>query len=156
MKWLTCCNIELTDLLKLWADLLQLCSGWPATTSWVAAQLWARWPDLSVSWLTCWNYGLVQYAYGSCCIYGLDDLHLWAGWPTLTMTWLSATSMCCLTCCNYELTEILQPVLRIWIRVRIHRIHMFLGFPDPDPLVRGMDLDLDPALDPDPFIIMQK
>jgi hypothetical protein len=27
---------------------------------------------------------------------------------------------------------------------------MFLGLPDPDPLVRGMDPDLDPALDPDP------
>ncbi len=24
-------------------------------------------------------------------------------------------------------------------RIRIHRIHMFLGLPDPDPLVRGMD-----------------
>jgi hypothetical protein len=37
----------------------------------------------------------------------------------------------------------LQPVLRI---------HMFLGLldPDPDPLVRGMDSDPDPALDPDP------
>jgi hypothetical protein len=29
-------------------------------------------------------------------------------------------------------------------------IHMFLGLPDPDPLVRGMDPD------PDPSIIMQK
>jgi hypothetical protein len=29
--------------------------------------------------------------------------------------------------------------------IRIHRIHMFLGLPDPDPLVRGMD----PAPDPD-------
>jgi hypothetical protein len=29
------------------------------------------------------------------------------------------------------------------------RIHMFLGLPDPDPLVRGMDPD------PDPSIIMQ-
>ena len=28
------------------------------------------------------------------------------------------------------------------------RIHMFLGLPDPDPLVRGMD--------PDPSIIMHK
>ncbi len=35
----------------------------------------------------------------------------------------------------------------LWIR-----IHMFLGLPDPDPLVRGMDPD--PA--PDPSIIMQK
>jgi hypothetical protein len=35
---------------------------------------------------------------------------------------------------------------------RIHRIHMFLGLPDPDPLVRGMD----PDPDPDPSIIMQK
>jgi hypothetical protein len=31
--------------------------------------------------------------------------------------------------------------------IRIHCIHMFLGLPDPDPLVRGMD--------PDPFIIKQ-
>ncbi len=37
-------------------------------------------------------------------------------------------------------------------RIRIHRIHVFLGLPDPypDPLVRGMDPDPDPALDPDP------
>ncbi len=35
------------------------------------------------------------------------------------------------------------------------RIHMFLGLPDPDPLVRGMDLDPDLAPDPDPSIIMQ-
>jgi hypothetical protein len=41
-----------------------------------------------------------------------------------------------------------EPVLRI--RIRIHRIHMFLGLLDPDPLVRGMDRD------PDPSIIMQK
>jgi hypothetical protein len=33
-------------------------------------------------------------------------------------------------------------------RIRIHRIHIFLGLPDPDPLVRGMD--------PDPSIIKQK
>ncbi len=40
------------------------------------------------------------------------------------------------------------------IRLRIHRIHMFLGLldPDPDPSVRGMD----PAPDPDPSVIMQK
>ncbi len=42
------------------------------------------------------------------------------------------------------------------LRIRIHRIHMYLGLPDPDPLVRGMDPDPDPALDPDPSIIMQK
>jgi hypothetical protein len=36
------------------------------------------------------------------------------------------------------------------LRIRIHRMHMFLGLPDPDPLVRGMDAD------PDPAIIMQK
>ncbi len=50
----------------------------------------------------------------------------------------------------------LQPVFRI----RIHRIHMFLGLQDPDqdPLVRGMDPDPDPAPvpDPDPSIIMRK
>jgi hypothetical protein len=33
--------------------------------------------------------------------------------------------------------------------------HVF-GLLDPDPLVRGMDPDPDPALDPDPSIIMQK
>jgi hypothetical protein len=48
----------------------------------------------------------------------------------------------------------LHPLFRIRIRIWIHRIHMFLGLPDPDPLVRGMDPD--PALDPDPSIIMQK
>jgi hypothetical protein len=38
---------------------------------------------------------------------------------------------------------------------RIHRSHMFLGL--PDPIVRGMDPDPDPALDPDPDpSIMQK
>jgi hypothetical protein len=43
-----------------------------------------------------------------------------------------------------------KPVFRI--RIRIHRIHMFLGLKDPapDPLVRGMD----PA--PDPSIMKQK
>ncbi len=38
-----------------------------------------------------------------------------------------------------------ETVLRI-------RIHMFLGLPDPDSLVRGMD----PDSDPDPSIVMQK
>ncbi len=44
-------------------------------------------------------------------------------------------------------------VFRIRSRIQIHQIHMFLGLqdPDPDPLVRGMD----PDLDPDPSIIMQ-
>jgi hypothetical protein len=44
-------------------------------------------------------------------------------------------------------------VVQAVLRIRIHRIHMFLGLPDPDPLVRGMDPD--PALDPDPSIIVQ-
>jgi hypothetical protein len=47
-------------------------------------------------------------------------------------------------------------VLRIWIRIRIRiqipRIHVFLGLLDPDPLVRGMD----PDLDLDPSNIKQK
>ena len=35
---------------------------------------------------------------------------------------------------------------------------MFLCLPDPDPIVRAMDPDRDPAVDPDPdpSIIMQK
>jgi hypothetical protein len=49
---------------------------------------------------------------------------------------------------------LLHTVLRS--RIRIHRIHVFLGLQDPDPLVRGMDPDPDPALDPDPSIITQK
>jgi hypothetical protein len=40
------------------------------------------------------------------------------------------------------------------LRIRIHRIHVFLGHRDPDPLVRSMDPD--PAPDSDPSIIMQK
>ncbi len=38
------------------------------------------------------------------------------------------------------------------------RIYVFFGLPNPDsdPLVRGMDPDPDPPLDPDPYIIMQK
>ncbi len=49
-------------------------------------------------------------------------------------------------------SSIIYVVLRIRIRIRIwiHRIHMFLGLVDQDPLVRGMDPD------PDPSIIMQK
>jgi hypothetical protein len=39
-------------------------------------------------------------------------------------------------------------LIRIRIRIKIHRIHMFLGLQDPDPLVRGMD--------PDPSTTMQK
>ena len=36
------------------------------------------------------------------------------------------------------------------LRIQIQRIHMFLGLPDPNPLVRGVDPD------PDPSIIKQK
>jgi hypothetical protein len=50
----------------------------------------------------------------------------------------------------------LSAVFRIWIRIRIHRIHMFLGLLDPDPLVRGMDPDPTLDLDLDPSIIKQK
>jgi hypothetical protein len=37
-----------------------------------------------------------------------------------------------------------QAVFRI--RIRIHRIHIFLGLPDPDPLVRGRDPDQDTSI----------
>jgi hypothetical protein len=53
---------------------------------------------------------------------------------------------------NYILK--LVPLFRAVVRIRIHRIRMFLGLldpdPDPDPLDRGMDPDLDPALAPVP------
>ena len=45
-----------------------------------------------------------------------------------------------------------ETVSKSVLRIRIHRIHMFLGLLDPDPLVKGMD----PAPAPDPFITMQK
>jgi hypothetical protein len=58
-------------------------------------------------------------------------------------------------CKNYTFCEVLQmhitfkPVLGI--RTRIRRIRMFLGLPDPDPLVRGTDPDpLVRGTDPDP------
>ncbi len=38
----------------------------------------------------------------------------------------------------------------------VFRIHMFLGLPDPDPLVTGMDPNPPLDLDPDPSIIKQK
>ena len=44
-----------------------------------------------------------------------------------------------------------KPVLRI--RIRIHRIHMFLGLLDPDPLVRGMDPDPDPSVIKQSFLL---
>ncbi len=43
-------------------------------------------------------------------------------------------------------TKVNKPVLLIRIR-----IHMFFGLRDPDPLVRGMDPEPNPALDPDPY-----
>ncbi len=50
-------------------------------------------------------------------------------------------------------------MLRIWIRIRIHRNHMLLDLlvPDPDSLVRNMDPDPDPdsALDPKTSIIQK-
>jgi hypothetical protein len=47
------------------------------------------------------------------------------------------------------------------LRVQIRRIHMFLGLPDPDPLIRDtvpdpIVRDTDPDQDQDPSIIKQK
>jgi hypothetical protein len=47
--------------------------------------------------------------------------------------------------CSSRLKTLTIPFCASVLRIRIH---MFLGLPDPDPLVRGMD--------PDPSIIMQK
>jgi hypothetical protein len=60
-----------------------------------------------------------------------------------------------------ESTSIRSDILSFYqavFRIRIHRIHMFLGLPDPDPLVLGMDPDSAPDSDPDPdpSIIIQK
>jgi hypothetical protein len=45
-----------------------------------------------------------------------------------------------------EAGEVLGITLQPVFRRRIHRIHMFLGLPDPDPLVRGMDPYADPSI----------
>jgi hypothetical protein len=51
----------------------------------------------------------------------------------------------------------LPTMFRIRIRIRIHRIHVFLRLPDldQDPLVRGMDPDPTLGPDPDPSIMKQ-
>jgi hypothetical protein len=54
--------------------------------------------------------------------------------------------LCIISLSEVSVTVPNEPVLRI--RIRIHRIHVFLGLLDPDPLVSAMD--------PDPSIIMQK
>ncbi len=45
---------------------------------------------------------------------------------------------------GFVLHHLFLPVLEIQILIR--RIRMFLGLPDPDPLVRGTDPDQDPSL----------
>jgi hypothetical protein len=64
--------------------------------------------------------------------------------------------MVSLTC--YFLDRFLLSVLGISIRIRIRRIHMFLGLPDPhqNPFVRDLKAGPDPALDPDLTIIKKK
>ncbi len=49
-----------------------------------------------------------------------------------------------------------EQIERIKSFLAVFWIHMFLGLPDPDPLVRGMDPKTTPAPDPDPSIIKQK
>ncbi len=48
---------------------------------------------------------------------------------------------------NLRYVSVLKPLLGIQIRIRNRRIHIFLGLPDSDPLVRDTD--------PDPSIIKQ-
>jgi hypothetical protein len=38
-----------------------------------------------------------------------------------------------------------EKMLRVICKA-VFRIHVFLGLPDPDPLVRGMDPDPDPSI----------
>ncbi len=48
---------------------------------------------------------------------------------------------------NFNVYIIGGVILTAVLRTRIHRIHVFLGLldPDPDPLVTGLDPDLDPS-----------
>ncbi len=52
--------------------------------------------------------------------------------------------------------RLVEKISVLRIRTRIHRIHVFLGLLDPDPLVRGMDPDPAPDPDLDPSNIKQK
>jgi hypothetical protein len=54
----------------------------------------------------------------------------------------------------YHLVDDLKQVGLLQIRIRIHRIHMFLVLLDPDPLVKGMVPVPDPG--PDPSITKQR
>ncbi len=64
----------------------------------------------------------------------------WTAWRK-KKSWMIQTG-------TYRYPPLVSPVLLI--RIRIHRIHMFLGLldPDTDPSVRGKD----PNLDPDPLV----
>ncbi len=63
---------------------------------------------------------------------------------------LPGTSLQAESAANLKLSNVLFwfEVFRIRIRIRIHRINMFLGLPDPypDPLVRGVDPDPDHSI----------
>ncbi len=47
--------------------------------------------------------------------------------------------------CHCLNSKVSFPYFEAVLRIRIRRIHMFLGLPDPDPLVRETDLDSDPS-----------
>ena len=84
---------------------------------------------------------LIADSFIICCLYLSTEC-----WWRTGNVYRTCTTQCRSTCGSYLK---FTPVLRI--RIRIHRIHMFLGLldPDPDPLVRGMN----PAPDPDPSIL---
>ncbi len=70
---------------------------------------------------------------------------------------------CSQHCIGIKIKIFYSTVLRIWIRILIRRIRMFLGLKDPDPLVRGTGMDPDPEPlvrgmdpEPEPFITKQK
>ncbi len=44
------------------------------------------------------------------------------------------------------MTQMIERLLVPVLGIRIRRIYMFLGLPDPDPLVRGTDPDPGPSL----------
>jgi hypothetical protein len=45
-----------------------------------------------------------------------------------------------------SLKETVSQELSVLLRIRIYRIRMFLGLPNPDPLVQGMDPASDPSV----------
>ncbi len=110
---------------------------------------------VKIAWQESGKWKLHQTRYCILSISPLSSLVFFGGlWPD-PVWWIrpewSSLPLPIISPCTVYLVAFLA-VFRIRNRIRIHRIHMFLGLPDPDSLVRGMD----PGPAPDPSVIKQK